>query len=84
MQCHLPTAQSYYADLIREMRDGECGLTTVHHKLRQVLHIHAMLEVLSDEQVGVGGAQQVCQGLIVDLQEAALAQKLPDLSFLQA
>ena len=43
-----------------------------------------MLEVLSDEQIGVGGAQQVCQGLIVDLQEAAFAQKLPYLPFLQA
>ena len=35
-----------------------------------------------DEQAGVRGIQEIRQGLIVDLQKAALAQEVADLTFL--
>ena len=57
---------------------GKEELTAAHCLLTEVLHIDAMIGVFSYLQMlAVRGAQQVCERLVIDLQEAALAPHRP-------
>ena len=57
---------------------GRGALTAAHGLLTEVLHIDAMVGILSDLQMlAIRGAEQVREGLVVDLQEAALAPHRP-------
>ena len=62
------------------------GRTVEHDLFCEVVHITAPLHVLSEIQITAAWAQQICYGLIVDLQEAALhtePQLVPALRYIR-
>ena len=79
MAAELPDLQlilgGLFSSLVCEIVSTQAaGLTAAGGLLAQVLHIDAMAGILPDLQMlALRRAQQVRQGLVVDLQEAAFA-----------
>lgn len=69
---------------LQELRRSWCrALTILHLSLQQAVHEAAPDQVLSDVEVGGGRIQEVRDGLVVNLQEAAAAVVTQAVSALQ-